>query len=566
MEALQIEKAQIKDGSKNSDGLLHRSELRATIKTGGELSKAVIYTRVSTAEQAENKQSLDSQETACRDFAAKHDFEIDKVFREEGESAKTADRTKLLEMLKYCQQNKGTVKYVLVYKVDRFARRAEDHLTLKAMLLKLGVRIFSATEPIEDSNTGKLMETILAGFAEFDNGVRSERSGNGMRARLEEGGWVHIAPTGWKNVKDELRRPTIEPDVDTGPKVKRLLREFLKGTYSQKQIIELAQQYGLKNSPNKKNKDQPLQPISGNTVLKILHNPLNAGMVHGKSLKEPIKGLHWEHRYIEPEEHQAILNILAGKKKAFLPEARAKPLWPLRRFAKCNLCGHGMTGSISRGRTKQYAYYHCVQCKGRVRELRKVAHSEFEARLNAVKPADDILQLFKQVVIRRWNEEFREVHTQRRQIDNELEQWEVRRQAILDKNFDGKIDDETTSEQLQRVGIKKAELRLARSELFEGEVEKETIVDYAINFMASASRLWKVADLEDKQRFQKMVFPEGITYIFGQGFGTAKTGECYDELQRLTDVVEQALNKKLNADTEKSLLVTSRRIELRLPG
>lgn len=563
-----MEKMQISGGSKISDGLLHRNELRATIKTeaGGELSKAVIYTRVSTAEQAENKKSLDLQEISCRDFAARHDLEIDKVFREEGESAKTADRTQLLEMLRYCQQNKGKVKAVLVYKVDRFARRAEDHLTLKAMLMKLGVQIFSATEPIEQSNTGTLMETILAGFAEFDNGVRSERSGNGMRARLEEGGWVHIAPTGWKNVKDGRKRPTIEPDEDTGPKVKRLLHEFLKGTYSQKQIIELAQQYGLKNRPNKKNKDKPLKPISGNTVLKILRNPVNAGMVHGKSLIEQKKGLHWEHRFIEPEEHQAILDIIAGKKKAYLPESRAKPLWPLRRFAKCNKCSHGMTGSISRGRTKQYAYYHCVQCKGKVRQLRMVAHSEFEARLANVKPANDILQLFKQVVIRRWNEEFREVHEQRRQIDDELEQWEVRRQTILDKNFDGLIDDETTSEQLQRVSIKKAELRLMRSELFEGEVEKETIVDYAINFMASASRLWKCADLENKQRFQKMVFPEGITYIFGQGFGTAKMGECYEELSRLTDVVEQALKTEKTSHAEKSLVVTSRGIEPRLPG
>ena len=250
------------------------------------MGNTVIYTRVSTAEQAENKQSLDTQETSCRDFAARHDLEIDKVFREEGESAKTADRTQLLKMIDYCKEHKGEVKCVLVYKVDRFARRAEDHLMLKALFTKLGVQLLSATEPIEGSNTGRLMETILAGFAEFDNGVRAERSGNGMRARLEEGGWVHIAPTGWRNVKDELKRPTIEPDDNTAPMVKRLLREFLKGTYTPTEAVRLARKFGLKDKRGEK-------PIAQNTVYKILRSPLNAGLVHGKSLKEMKRGLHW---------------------------------------------------------------------------------------------------------------------------------------------------------------------------------------------------------------------------------------------------------------------------------
>ncbi len=523
------------------------------------MSNTVIYTRVSTAEQAENKKSLDLQEISCKDFAARQDFEVDRVFREEGESAKTADRTKLLEMLRYCQQNKGRIKYVLVYKVDRFARRAEDHLALKAMLMKLEIQVLSATEPIENSNTGRLMETILAGFAEFDNGVRSERSGNGMRARLEEGGWVHIAPTGWRNLKDELKRPTIEPDEDTAPKVRRLLREFLKGKYTQMEAVQLARKYGLRNKSGDK-------PIAQNTVHNILRNPLNAGMVHGKQLKEARKGLHWEYRFIEPVDYQKIQDILSGKKQAYVPAARAKPFWALRQFMRCGKCRHSLTGSVSRGRSKQYAYYHCTRCKGNVRKSREEAHAEFEAKLESITPSDDLLQLFKQIVIRRWNEEFKEVHQKRRQVDDELNQWEARRQTILDKNFDGVIDDETTAEQLQRVSIKKAELRMVRSELYEGEIEKETIVDYAVGFTANVSRLWRVAEVEDRQRFQKMVFPEGIPYIFGEGFGTAKISENFQELQRLSDTVELALKSKKTLHDAKSLVVTSRRIELRLPG
>ena len=50
-------------------------------------------------------------------------------------------------------------------------------------LKSLGISLRSATEPIDDTSTGKLMEGVLAAFAQFDNDVRSERTLAGMRLR-----------------------------------------------------------------------------------------------------------------------------------------------------------------------------------------------------------------------------------------------------------------------------------------------------------------------------------------------------------------------------------------------
>ena len=47
----------------------------------------------------------------------------------------------------------------------------------------------SATEKLEDTPSGKLHETILSAFAEFDNNVRSQRTSEGMKARLLKGLW-----------------------------------------------------------------------------------------------------------------------------------------------------------------------------------------------------------------------------------------------------------------------------------------------------------------------------------------------------------------------------------------
>src|ERR1039458_4459401 len=84
---------------------------------------AVIYCRVSSKEQIEGT-SLGTQEAACRDYAQSKEMRVLKVFVEQGESAKFADRTQLLELIDFSRQSKDKVDTLLVWKIDRFARKA----------------------------------------------------------------------------------------------------------------------------------------------------------------------------------------------------------------------------------------------------------------------------------------------------------------------------------------------------------------------------------------------------------------------------------------------------------
>jgi len=73
-----------------------------------------------------------------------------------------------------------------------------------------------STEPTGDSPTEKLVETILAGFAQLDNDIRSERTKNGLRARFlaglisrkpplgytQKSGYAAKDITAWDKVKD----------------------------------------------------------------------------------------------------------------------------------------------------------------------------------------------------------------------------------------------------------------------------------------------------------------------------------------------------------------------------
>ena len=174
---------------------------------------AVIYVRVSTTEQVENY-SLGWQERACRAFCAANGHEVDRVFVEEGASAKTSNRPQLQAMLTYCEKNGDRIDLVVVYKVDRLARNVEDHVAIKAALARCAVMLAAAAETFDDSPMGNFFETVMAGVAQVDNDMRAKKTRDGMVAALRDGRWVHQAPLGYVKPTSKTG-PSLVPDPDS---------------------------------------------------------------------------------------------------------------------------------------------------------------------------------------------------------------------------------------------------------------------------------------------------------------------------------------------------------------
>jgi DNA invertase Pin-like site-specific DNA recombinase len=161
---------------------------------------------------------------ACEEYCEHQGFNVPARFREEGESAKTADRTELQNVLQYCRANKGRVEFVVVFNLTRFAREKYDQFALCAHLKSLGISLRSATEPIDDTSTGKLMEGVLAAFAQFDNDLRSDRTRGGMRAALERGRWTFLAPLGYMNAPRSMGR-SLMFDPERAPLVRQAFHD-----------------------------------------------------------------------------------------------------------------------------------------------------------------------------------------------------------------------------------------------------------------------------------------------------------------------------------------------------
>jgi len=490
------------------------------------MNDGVTYVRVSTVEQLD-RVSLDYQLKICNEFAAKQNIRVQHVFREEGESAKTANRTQLIRAIEYCRKHKGKIKYFIVYKLDRFARNSEDHYAIRSMLAKVGVRLASATEPIDESPAGKFMESMLAAASEFDNGVRSERSRGGMQARLAQGGWVHKAPLGFCNHRDEQGRPTLTVDTATGSLVAQVLHEFRTNTYTQREIGDYAWSIGLVSYSGRR--------LGYQAIGKLLRNPIYAGLIRSSMTTSLVKGLH-PGLITEAEYYQ----IQAKLSPRFAPPEHHQldhPAYPLRRgFLRCAHCGTSLAGSAPKGRSRYYPRYHCLTCKTRqtgrpISERAEIVHDQFLALLHQISPRPGVLDLIKEALIRRWNQELRSQRTVRQSLDRRVNEVEEKVSHVLDLYIDHKLSDSQKERQLARLENQLMELRIAQGEAERSEINKDTVLGYAVNFMANVAKLWTDMEPPERLHFLQLIFPDGLAYEFGNGFWNPILGLAFEVIQ-----------------------------------
>ena len=317
--------------------------------------KAVIYCRVSTKEQVQNL-SLQTQEKLCTDYCVKNDYEVDRIFVDEGESAKTAERPEFIKLLAYCRENKGRIQTLVVYTLSRFSRNTNDHFTLRALLAGFGITLRSVTEPTDESSTGKLMEGILAAFAQFDNDVRAERTIAGMKAAIDKGRWTFQAPLGYLNALCPAGQPTLVHDLERRQLVKKAFELYATGQHAKNEVLRIVTNMGLSTRKGKH--------VTPQTFSNMLRNPLYAGWISVAKWGEPKLG-NFE-PLVGEEVFEKVQLFLQGKPISLVPHFRNHPDFPLRGFVKCGKCGKPLTGSWSKGRAKQYPYYRCPdsQCKG----------------------------------------------------------------------------------------------------------------------------------------------------------------------------------------------------------
>ena len=474
--------------------------------------RAVIYCRVSTKEQVENL-SLPTQRRACEEYCRRHGFQVLDVFIDKGESAKSADRPAFQRLLTYCRQHKGQVDFVVVYNLTRFAREKYVHFAVRTLLQGCGVTLRSATEPIDDSSTGKFIEGVLAATAQFDNDVKAERTIAGMRAALDLGRWTFKAPVGYLN-GGRTGSASLVADPARAPLIRRAFEEYATGRYTKRDALRRVTALGLTTHRG--------AALSPQVFDKLLRNRIYAGWIDVQSLGVSGRGDFTP--LVDDGLFQRVQVRLKGRGVVLTPHQRNHPDFPLRRFVACDACGTPLTGSWSRGRSSRYAYYSCRDrsCR-RIKVRKERLDAEFVTLLERLQPNADYMRLFKEIVLDVWQARQADVTRLRVDLGRRVAAVRQRLDQLDDAFIYRHAIDQTTYDH-QRDTLRE-ERTLAEVELHEATIEDVDvvgIVGFAEHLLTNAARLWRAASLDQRQRLQRVFFPEGLRFD-GEAFGTAVT-------------------------------------------
>lgn len=183
---------------------------------------AAIYIRVSTEEQAMHGFSLAGQEDVLKNYCTALGYEIYKVYKDEGKSAKDIkNRPAMQELLENAQNKRFSA--IFIYKLDRFSRSLKDLILTIERLKEWNIDFISLQDKIETASaSGKLMFHIISAFAEFERNIIGERTTFGMERKNKEGGFVNKPPFGYKMVNKFL-----QPDHEKAPLVAQIYEEYL---------------------------------------------------------------------------------------------------------------------------------------------------------------------------------------------------------------------------------------------------------------------------------------------------------------------------------------------------
>jgi site-specific DNA recombinase len=297
----------------------------------------VIYIRVSDQQQTRGS-SLADQERTCREFAKRQGLKVIKVYRDEGRSAFKDDIRHRPQFAALLAAAAGrTFGAVLVYKLDRFARRARVYHTCRWQLEQAGVKLLSASEPNEDSAAGRLSSGMLAQFAEFYSAQLSERIKSATAGKAARGEWVGSAPFGYDLVNRQLV---------PGPLRLWVVCIFV-GYDLGFNTVALAAALNAAGVPLRSGK-----PWTKDSVLMVLRNHAYIGRAGGRAIEAYEAG---HEPLVSHELWASVAELLSTRRKR--PRGPRKPstLTKLTYEPRCALCG----AKMHRHRQPLAMYFRC---------------------------------------------------------------------------------------------------------------------------------------------------------------------------------------------------------------
>ena len=471
-------------------------------KSGSRKKRAVLYTRVSTEEQARQGYSLRDQEDRLRKYCKLKGIDVVTHFQDDA-SAKTFDRPAFNDLLEYVREHRREIDLVLFVKWDRFSRNAEAAYRMIRQLNDHGIDVEAVDQPIDLSvPENKLMLAFHLAAPEVENERRSLNTKRGMRQAMREGRWVSRPPKGYSREMRAGDKSILVPD-DDARFVREAFEEMAKGVYAMEEVRRRLVKKGF--------------DVSNSQFGPMLRNVLYMGKIHIEAWQdeeaETVQGVH------EPivsealfNKVQKVLDTLEGNRKG-KPSTRKEEL-PLRGYLKCKRCGGNLTGSGTTGNGGKYWYYHCQHgCKERFRA--DEANEMFVGHLDDISVAPEIAELYLAVMEDIFQEKEGDREEQIADVDTSIEDLEEKLLEVDERYVEGDLERDSYRRLKDAYSERLEEKRSRKRELERTDTNFMKYARYGLSLVSDLPKYYQTASLEVKQKLIGLIYPDKLVYDEG---------------------------------------------------
>lgn len=497
----------------------------------------LIYTRKSTDDADNQKNSLDHQRRVCREFAGQRDLQVtedtvsgimEKGVIAESHSAFTAsaltvsgaglveyqiERPKFMQMISWLLE--GKYEGVIVLCWDRISRNEQSDLIVKELIKKHGIRvIFVQAEYDVGTSSGELHMDIDGMFARHHSRVTSEKVRNTFKKLRADRQFPHRAPIGYLDLGPDKK--VLDPE--RAPIMKRMFELYATGEWSISALEEWALKQGLTPKPRKRKRTRD-EIMNGKEITEqiikfgkagiqnALRNPFYVGSMFIKG--ELLEGSH--PALVDMATFEKVQDMLTRNNRTV--RYAHLPFYSMRSFLKCT-CGRRHVPYRAKKNEEVYYQIKCLpECKNKVRNFHEDrAIDEAITVIDQIHFTDEQLAEIEagmksglQRAHKRRDSELADIQRERMQITKDLDYLQENKIRLL---HDRAMTPAEWKADADRLTAKLREFDALQAAYTETE---EEMVEYVLNFselMKRASSIFKLANDIERRKIVHMVFTE----------------------------------------------------------
>ena len=312
-----------------------------------------LYMRYSSDRQSD--QSIEGQLRDCRAYCKLMGYRITAIYVDRAVTAHKDSEKRMAFQQMISDSDKKPWDFVLVWKLDRFARNRADSAMYKFRLKKNGVRVISATERISENPEGIILEAVLEGMAEFYSAELSQKITRGMRESALKGHSIggHV-PLGYKIADHKL---VIDPN--TAHIVQEAFQLYAQG----ETVADICRKFNAKGYRTAKG-----SVFNRNSFKSMFRNRRYIGVYTYKDIEiedavPPI---------IDKDLFEAVGRRLSSNAEA-PARGKAKVDYLLAGKLFCGHCGDSMNGESGTSKTGAVHHYYKCYTKKRLHSCDKKA-------------------------------------------------------------------------------------------------------------------------------------------------------------------------------------------------